>query len=401
MVDGQMKKTTLTGFLLGILVFIRTMPFYLWSLESVLRPICAILVMLICIFNISKDKGTRWIFFFVAASYFWAVMFVDHSGIMVLLNFLTFAFITILKREVVFETYKYFRILLITFLSLSLINYLFLRLGWVGVGRIIQPLNEIKDHTYVAYPFVVTSFGHITHRFYAIYDEPGMVGTICGLMLIAEGTSLRKAGNWVLLLAGLLSFSFYFYITLILGLVFFSSKLKFRWLIVPVFAVILAFSFSNPFMYNAVWSRFEWDEEVGSFVGDNRSASNLDAHYESIRGTRTFFVGEGTAVAKKYMNSASLKLIIVKHGFIFVALNLMGFAILSFREIRKKTVWIPFFIFFILTLYQRPGFYAVYSISLYTMVIYILGRNSEKVDNKMEAERRLYEIRLKKRRLKK
>ena len=159
-------------------------------------------------------------------------------------------------------------------------------------------------------------------------------------------------------------------------------------------------TYNNPYIYETVWSRFEWDADEGWFAGDNRNTDDLAEHFESIKGTKEFFTGEGTAVAKEYYASASLNLIIVKHGLIFVVLNLMGFAILSFREIRNKLIWMSFFVFFVMTLYQRPGFYGVYSISMYTMVIYNFGLNADKLSDKIETEKKDKEEKRMKRRLK-
>lgn len=392
--------TTILGWILGILVFLRTMPCYLWAVEDSIRPVCTIFVMLICVLNISRDRGTFWIFLFLAASYVWAVVFVDHSGIITLLNFLTFAFIPITRKDLILKAYTAYRSILIFFFVLSIINYILWLYNMAGVGEIIEPLNSVKTIKYLKFPFMVTTLGETSRRFFAIFDEPGVVGTICGLILVSEQMNLKKPGNWVFLLAGALSLSFYFYVALILGLVLFSTRLRFRWLIVPAFAAVLLVTYNNPIMYDVVWSRFEWDADEGWFAGDNRNNDDLTEHFESIVGTKEFFTGEGTNVAKDFYTSSSLNLVIVKHGLIFVVLNLMGFAILSFREIRNKLIWISFFAFFVLTLYQRPGFYGVYSISLYTMAIYNFGMNAEKMNDKLEMEKKTKEEKRKKRRLK-
>lgn len=371
--NTSISYTDLLGILLGVLVFIRTMPCYLWSVEDIIRPICAIIVLLICLFNISKEKWTFWIWLCLASAYVWAVVFVDRSGIVTLLNFLAFAFIPILRKDLVFATYKTFYRLIVFFLGLSIINYFFVRLGLTYGGRIIEPLNKLKSYQYVMYWFLVEPYGETAGRFHGIWDEPGFIGTICGLLLIAERMNLKKKSNWVILIGGLLSLSFYFYVALIVGLILFSSRLKHRWLVMVVFFALFLVSYNNPYLYDKLWYRFEWNEEEGTLEGDNRNSGSLASYYESIKGTPAWFTGVGSAVAKDYSGSASLNLIIVKHGFIFVFLNLLGYALLSLREIRNKKLWAAFFVFFILTLYQRPGFYATYSIFLYTMVIYMFG----------------------------
>jgi hypothetical protein len=370
--NTKVSTTTILGVILGLIVFMRTMPCYLWSVEDTIRPILAIIVLIICLFNISKEKGTFWIFLCFALAYIWAVVFVDRSGIVTLFNFLAFAFIPILRKDLVFETYKTFYRLIVFFLSLSIVNYLFVRIGLTFGGIEIEPLNSLKSYKYIMYMFLVEPSGG-SGRFHGLWDEPGFIGTICGLLLVAERMNLRKKGNWIILIGGLLSLSFYFYLALIMGLVLFSSRLKRKWLVMVFFFTAFLVAYNNTFLYNTIWYRFEWDEEEGTLAGDNRNTGSLTSYYESIKGTPAWFTGVGTSVAKDYAGSASLKLIIVKHGFIFVFLMLSGFAILSLREIRNKLMWLAFFIFFVLTLYQRPGFYNTYSIFFYAMVIYVFG----------------------------
>lgn len=371
--NTSISNTGLLGIILGVIVFMRTMPCYLWSVEDIIRPICAIIVLLICLFNISKEKWTFWIWLCLALAYTWAVVFVDRSGIVTLLNFLAFAFIPILRKDLVFATYKTFYRLIVFFLGLSIINYFFVKLGLTYGGTVIDSLNALKSHQYVMHWFLVEPFGETAGRFYGIWDEPGFIGTICGLLLIAERMNLKKTGNWVILIGGLLSLSFYFYVALIVGLILFSSRLKHRWLVMVVFFALFLVSFNNSYLYDKLWYRFEWNEEKGTLEGDNRNSSSLASYYEAIKGTPAWFTGVGTAVAKDYAGSASLNLVIIKHGFIFVFLNLLGYALLSIREIQNKKLWVAFFVFFVLTLYQRPGFYGTYSIFLYTMVIYMFG----------------------------
>lgn len=367
------KKDKIAGAWLGVLLFMRTMPCYLWAYEDFLRPLCAILIMAFCVANISKEKWTKLIFSLIASAYIWATVFVDHSSVVTLFNFLAFAFIPTLKKEVVYETYRVFRKILVVIISLSIVNYILILLGIDFMGVVIDPINKLKDYKYIMHPFVVTPLGLESTRFHAIYDEPGSVGTLVGLILIAEKMNLQKKGNLVLLIAGLLSLSFYFYIAMIYGFILFSKRLKRKWLYMSVLIGFIIVSYNNEFLYNTLWYRFEYDVDRGTLVGDNRSSRSLDNAYDAIKNTPLFFTGIGSAAAEDFAGSASFKLIILKHGFIFLALNMLGYFLLAIRQISDRRDLLFFFIFFILTLYQRPGFYNTSSIFMYVIVINIFG----------------------------
>lgn len=367
------SKNKIAGTWLGILLFMRTMPCYLWAYEDLLRPLCAILIMALCVTNMSKEKWTKLIFLLIASAYIWATVFVDHSGVVTLCNFLAFAFIPTLKKEVIFETYRVFRKILVVIMVLSIVNYLLVLLGIDSMGVVIEPLNKLKDFKYVMHPFVVTPLGMESIRFHAIYDEPGSVGTLVGLILIAERMNLQKKGNIVLLIAGLLSLSFYFYIAMIYGIILFSKRLKRKWLYMGALIGFIIVSYNNEFLYNTLWYRFEYDVDRGTLVGDNRSSKSLDNVYDAIKNTPLFFTGLGSAATEDFAGSSSFKLIILKHGFVFLALNILGYLLLAIRQIKDRRDLLFFFIFFILTLYQRPGFYSTASVFLYVIVINIFG----------------------------
>lgn len=381
-----------TGILLGILVFMRTMPCYLWSMEDILRPICAILILGICLMNLSKEKWTLWIFSSIGMAYLWATVFVDHSGIVTVLNFLAFAFIPIIRQDLIFEAYKSFRKIFVFFLTLSIINYILYLMGLDVGGQAIAPLNKLKEHDYMMYPFLVTPLGISSSRFFSIYDEPGMIGNIAGMVLIAERMDFSKRGNLIIIVGGLFSLSFYFYGALIIGVILFSKKIKKKWMYIAILMGFVILTYNNDFFYNTIWHRFEFDATEGKLVGDNRNDKVVDNAFDSILGTSLFYTGMGAVMTEEYSGSASLKLIILKHGFIFVILNLLGYLLLSMRQIKSRTDLVSFFSFFILTLYQRPGFYNTSSIFLYVMVIYMFGNyavsmNTENNNNVYYRER--------------
>lgn len=364
------------GLFLAIIILIRSRPFYLWDYEDTLRPLCAIIVTVIAAMNLSREKWSKYIFILLASSYLWATVIVDHSGIVTVFNFLGFAFIPLIKKELILATYESFRKIFIAVIFLSFIFYVLAAFGMPKMGTFTHQ-NGPDLYTYELFPFLVRGLGKIEGfnlRFQALFDEAGLVGTISGLILVSERMNLKKRGNLLLLICSLFTLSFYFYVCLAFGFIFFSKgTAKNRWKIFALCALFVAVTYRMPFFYDNLWYRFEYDAETGSLVGDNRNGWGLKDFYESILWTPVFFTGLGSTFAEQFSGAASLNLVIIKHGLIFVLLNVGAYFLLSYREIKQKTIWLMFVLFFLLTLYQRPGFYATYSIFLYTMVIYKFG----------------------------
>lgn len=308
------------------------------------------------------------------ASYIWATVFVDHSSIITIFNFTTMAFIPVIHKNLIYDTYKMFRKIFIFFVTLSLIDYLFVTIGLNMEPNIIDPVNKLKSTKYIQYLFYVTVPGKET-RFFSVFDEPGVLGTLGGLILVAERFNFKKKSNLIILLAGILSMSFYFYVVLLFGVVMFSRNTKYKKYLIAFIVIFVVFSYNNDFFYQAIWYRFEWDSEAEAFVGDNRTDISFDNFFESIKWTPLMFTGVGSRNVEQFSNSASLTLVIAKHGLIFCILNIGAFIILMNREIKNRRRMIVFMLFFIATLYQRPGFYSPHSIFLYSMVIYSFDKD--------------------------
>lgn len=374
------RNTAGVSIILGIIIFARCRPYFLWDYEDFLRPVCSIIVTMIALMNLSREKKSFLVFCLLSLSYIWASVIIDHSSIITLFNFIGLACIPIIKRGLVISTYKVFRKIIILTVSTSFLVYVITLCTNFITPSVLIHQNGPDLYTYNVYPFLVRgldTFSGESIRFQALFDEPGMLGTILGLILISERMNILRIGNLVLLLCGIFTLSFYFYVTMIIGFLFFSSRVKHRWRWVIILGVFVMLTYNIPFFYDNLWYRFSYDSDTGSFVGNNRNGWGLKDYYDSIKWTPIFFTGLGSRFAEQFSGAASLNLIIVKHGLIFVLLNVGAYLILSYREIKNRQLWLMFMIYFILTLYQRPGFYATYSVFLYTMTIYMFGRSEK------------------------
>ena len=91
----------------------------------------------------------------------------------------------------VFDRYKTLYSIII---GISILVWLLLFFGIPVPGKIIAPLNAVKTYNYIAYPFLVIpnylgaglDVYFQSLRFCGPFDEPGVVGTIAGLMLYID-----------------------------------------------------------------------------------------------------------------------------------------------------------------------------------------------------------------------
>ena len=82
------RNTASFSIILGIIIFARCRPYFLWDYEAFLRPMCSIIVTMIALMNLSREKKTSLIFCLLSLSYVWASVVIDHSSIITLFNFI-------------------------------------------------------------------------------------------------------------------------------------------------------------------------------------------------------------------------------------------------------------------------------------------------------------------------
>lgn len=99
-------------------------------------------------------------------------------------------------------------------LAFSIIQFILVQILGISMpAKSIQPLNKAKQASYLAYTFYVTTNqwgADILPRFFGYYDEPGVVGTLSGLILMTRKFNLKKLINIPIFIGGLLSFSLFF-----------------------------------------------------------------------------------------------------------------------------------------------------------------------------------------------
>ena len=115
------------------------------------------------------------------------------------------------------------------------------------------------------YPFLVQPAALPFIRFYGPFDEPGVVGTICGLMLCINRMNFRDYKSIILLVAGLLSLSLYFFIVIGVYSIFHFAFVKKSitstiMMILFIFGVYLVVV-NTPILNETIGERFLYDED--------------------------------------------------------------------------------------------------------------------------------------------
>lgn len=239
---------------------------------------------------------------------------------------------------------------------LSLVVYVFVVLLKVNLPHVpILSLNVLKPYNYYLYPFLIVTDQDLSSnslRFMGLFDEPGVVGTISAILLVANRFDLKRKENIVLLLSGIASFSLFFYVVCAIYVLLIIPRQTKLLYIVGLFLLFVGFH-DNVALNELVFSRFQLEE--GRFLGDTRATIEFDEFYKNFRHTSQYWTGLGSGMGTILnQGGSSYKQVVVNYGMICFMIYNLGYLVVVFNKLKKfKTIFV-FALVFIGTMYQRP-----------------------------------------------
>lgn len=261
------------------------------------------------------------------------------------------------------QIYALFRKLLFVISILGIICYVAYLLG-VPLPHYRVDYYDSDRYTYIYYYVSVLVEGDGLIRLCGLFNEPGYLGTILGLVLSLDIIFHKKAlDSIVFFVAGLLTLSLAFFLTIICCYVLKQVRTPSRWIF--VLSVVTFYLFILPNIHTGnnsidhIIERVSINEE-GKISGDNRSNLQLDFLLLQTLSSDKVFWGNGMGYVKSYeMNVSSFKTIIVDNGVIcFVTLYIIFMVFLLYRYRKHKETY-PFIIIFFINVYQRPNIYNI------------------------------------------
>jgi hypothetical protein len=385
--DKFLRSQQIEPFLFACMLFFMTPPFFLWNKISplVFVAICCSLTLI----NLQIEKS-KIILFFSLIFFYLFVAYKDNTNINGILSLFGICTLALNSDSFIKDVFKKYVFIFSLTLIPSIISFLLVYVGSIKLPfSYIDSLNIFKSYNYIHYPFFVQEnkiSEIVLPRFHAYYDEPGVVGTISGILLFLNRFNLKEKINIPIFIAGVLSFSFAFYVIMVIYVLLFL-KMKYKILVILLIAGLFPLLSSNEMLNTYILSRFQ--VENGQFVGDNRIAGGgFEYFYNNYLHSENVYFGLGSrANLKVNFGGASYKDLILNYGiipFISFVLIFISFAYLKFKW--KKEFFI-FLIIMVAVLYQRPfitNYFYVFLI--YAPISVLIGENSKKEGNVVRFE---------------
>ena len=382
MVENIYKKYRIVGIISAFLLFILARPYFTWNGflgdKYVLIVLSFVLAGLFWVKREKKDGVDKWLFLFLLVS---AMLFTFYGGanLNFFISILPATFLPFARLDFSKTVFHYLLSLFAIVFSISLLFWLGAIFGIVHPMSTIPPFNPLKDEIYYVFPLLVST-EPVPLRFCGPFDEPGVVGTISAMMLCIEKFSLKDWKSIVLLVAGLCSLSFFFYVIIaIYFIVLYSFQKQYRSRAVGVILLVLVgvLAVRNvPVLNETLGARFEWDADKGSFAGDNRINMDVVEMYATGGGGSLWFgINDKEGFQEAVQGSSSIINVVMINGLAFL---LMYLAFFVFYGIHYKTSNMSFLLYLLVllaTLYQRPNIFDFLTIFLFTY----FARSSETV----------------------
>lgn len=356
----------------AFMMFILMLPWFVWFSPWQNIALLIILILNFRAFSFDKKK--------IPYILFLSVIILCYQFYEIDLNSIVKCILLILFFNIRTERYiylfYYFKKTLALFLIPSIILYILVTFFDVSFYSSVIGLDQsVRDYSYTNYIFFIDGdYPTLFKRFCSYFEEPGVLGTIGGMILVSDKYDLKDKYNIIIFLGCLLTFSFYFYLLSMIYVLLFNNGKNRYFLLILLFLFVFILTSSEYF--EPLVNRFSF--ENNKFVGDNRVGADFEVWYNNFIKSPDLWFGYGVGkVHAMFPEGSSYKYLIAEYGLILFILYCISFFMLAFNLLsNKKDLFIWCTIFFS-CLYQRPLItHYIYPIIWFISIFIIQNSNS-------------------------
>lgn len=377
----NVSKNNSLEWIAAVMLFLLIPPYFMWGIMSI-NYFSIPLTLILCLFFYKNKKKLNnsdrhvLLLFVITLLYYIINGLIHGSNIMGgIARLLIFAYIAVpfAKDSFSKQVYDKFLTIISVVLSVSVISYILSRSGvFPPIGQITRMEGNELRH-FDVYPMLVAERGFDFLRFYGPFPEPGDVGTLSAILICVQRFSFKDKRIIPIFIAGLISFSLFFYVLVIIyGSIYLLTKKSYFvfFLFVALFVGFYIKTKDDPILYPLIWERVEWDKENMQLKGDTRKGDLVDDYYETFKETPQYWTGSSKEEVERFWNivgsTSSYKVVVITDGMLFLILYLLFFIIYAYRYRRFNVEFILFVLVLLANTYQRSNIYNIIYLFLYT-----------------------------------
>lgn len=324
-------------------------------------------VTLVCIYEFSNKQRHPDVAIIIAVLFSWGLSILHTaSGVSISLNFLAkiqlvlFAFFTTKECASLFKIWSVYMTVMAL---LGIIAYASFTLNLGIPYTIDQYYGDNEGIFYLNYGFSNIYLNDSMLRLCGLFNEPGVFGTCCALILCADKFNLRKIGNIILLVGAIFSFSLAAMLIALIYLAFISIKnrhtISAAVVLIGAFLVLASINSSND-SFDKLLSRVDIENRT---INDDRTNEVFEKELERQRkSTVDYLFGYGEGANKgKGMVASSFKVNILEQGLIGTLLLYSLIFIPAFRKAKGNYFAVMFVFLLIIQQYNTNSPYTLTS----------------------------------------
>lgn len=280
--------------------------------------------------------------------------------------------VVLTSDEVKNKTFQFIKLLLVGMSFIGIICYFSYVLN-LGIPYIQQPYYGYSGNmgvemmqkfgvSYINFHVCYLYHEFNTARLCGLFNEPGWFGTFLAFYLCEENLNFKRKYNFIVLFAGILTFSLAFVLIISIYYVISNFKDWRKWTGVLLLFVIVFLVLPNIKtgieIVDYLFSRLSITS--GGLAGDNRTSSAYDLLFSEFMKSQYIFFGHGSQYTFYKLNGyigSTIKTDLMDIGFIgtivIYALPIVSLALISQQN--KRALY--FLICVAISLYQRNWFY--------------------------------------------
>lgn len=378
------------AFVAGMLLYCLSGPYFCWSIVNNSYANFLLGALLAFLFYLNKasfslKERKLFIAFFALLVLYWQT---SGYNILFFLLFTPVLMMPFCRNSFADKAYQYFFTIYAVVMAISIIEYVLAVPGIISPLFTIAPLNELKGDVYKVYFTMVTTEERPV-RFCGSYDEPGVVGTMSALLLAKENFNFKDKRVIVIFLAGLISFSLFFYVAVFICWLINILRKKKPLVAILWLSVIISLSViivvNVPVLNEKIAERLTIDETTGTIAGDNRANYLLIGEYMDYMHGRTFWFGieDKADYIEKAKGSSSIFNEIIVHGWLFIICYFLFFIAYFFAHKDRSVPFIIFIFLLLAIIYQRPFMmFSYFNVFLFTFMCRSNNMRNKRLINK-------------------
>jgi hypothetical protein len=270
-----------------------------------------------------------------------------------------------------------------SFAGILLVSLVFWLLWQFGVPLPSSPLaygawkgDDVAMQLDNFYIFVSES-QTLLNRFYSVFDEPGVVGTLAAMILCGLRFDFSRKRTWIILAGGLCSWSLAFVVLSIIGVFFFQKGAKLKLalgggLVLVIVGIVILFGAVLPSSDSAGLLLLYRIANFSSYGVSSRTDDQLNAYFfEYLSSARALF-GEGTSFFQQRPELLSGQggiFYVLEYGLAGMVFLLLTYVAIIRSHFAGRFQGYLLLVVFLLSFLQRPHMMTPWQIVLFWTIL--------------------------------